>query len=84
MNYFSVRCDTRYIPSLIKVSRLIKNMIPMPPHALTPEHTREAQSLRDLVFIDTLIIALRLTNLEFPKLDSRTLARHTHKQEHHT
>jgi hypothetical protein len=50
------------------VARLLENMIPMPPDAVSLEHIRESQAARDLVFRNDVVSIFRLANDEFTNL----------------
>lgn len=50
------------------VSRLIEDMIPVPPDTLSLEQIREPQASRDLRFMHKLISVLRLANDELADL----------------
>jgi hypothetical protein len=53
------------------IPRLIKNMIPMSPHALSPQHRRKPQILRHAGFGYNLVCAFRSADLEFTYLCRR-------------
>jgi hypothetical protein len=50
------------------VSRLIEDVVSVTSDTLTPEHSREAQTLGNLILGDLIITAFRLANDEFADL----------------
>lgn len=65
-----------YTPLRI-VPRLIKDMVPVPPDALSPEQRREPQTRRDLAFVDELVSVFGLADDEFADLRANMLAWHS-------
>lgn len=59
------------------VPRLIKDMVPVPPGALSPEQRREPQTRRDLAFVDELVSVFGLADDEFADLRANMLAWHS-------
>jgi len=43
-------------------------MIPVVPHSLAPKESREAETLQDILLLDPIIAALRLSDDEFSDL----------------
>lgn len=50
------------------ISRLVKDVVSVSSDTLTPEHSREAQTLRNLILRNLLVTTFRLTNDEFADL----------------
>ena len=66
--YFYFRLETRNMTCSSIISRLVKDVVSVSSDTLTPKHSREAQTLRNLILRNLLITTFRLTDDEFADL----------------